>query len=184
VIPGALARRYARALLGLAPNPVARDKYAKDLVALAEIAKSQDTAQMPVLTVLASRRFPQAERKKLLSALAEKVQADPMVVKFLEHVLERDRIDGLGEISRAYVRMADETAGRLQAGITSAAPLSPDAVSGIKNALERATGKQVVMETSVDPELIGGVVAKVGSYVLDGSLKTALARMRTELKGT
>jgi F-type H+-transporting ATPase subunit delta len=182
VIPGALARRYARALLGLAPNPVARDKYAKDLTALVEITKSQDDAQMPVINVLGSRRYPQAERKKLLGALAQRVQADPMVVKFLEHVLERDRLDGLSEIARAYVRMADEAASRVQAEIVSAAPLSPDAVSGIKNALERATGKQVVMETSVDPELIGGVVAKVGSYVLDGSLKTALARMRTELK--
>jgi len=183
VIPGSLARRYARALLGLAPNPAARDKYAKDMAALAEIAKSQDEVQLPVLTVLASRRYPQAERKKLLAALAQRVGADPMVVKFLDYVLERDRLDGLPEITRAYVRMADEAAGRMQAEIVSAAPLSPDAVSGIKNALERATGKQVVMETNVDPELIGGVVAKVGSYVLDGSLKSALARMRHELKG-
>ncbi|HET6582414.1 MAG TPA: ATP synthase F1 subunit delta [Nannocystaceae bacterium] len=182
MIPGALARRYARALLALAPSPAARDKFAKDLVALAEIAKSQDDAQMPVLTVLASRRFPQAERKKLLGALARRIDADPMVVKFLEYVLERDRLEGLPDIARAYVRMADEAGGRVQAAIVSAAPLSPDAVSGIKHALERATGKQVVMATSVDPELIGGVVAKVGSYVLDGSLKTALARMRTELK--
>jgi F-type H+-transporting ATPase subunit delta len=184
VIPGALARRYARALLGLAPTPSARDKYAKDLVALATVAKSQDEAQMPVLSVLASRRFPQADRKKLLGALASRVDADPMVVKFLGHVLERDRIAGLPDIARAYVRMADEAAGRMQAEITSAAPLSPDAVAGIKNALERATGKQIVLETRVDPELIGGVVAKVGSYLLDGSLKTALARMRTELKGS
>ena len=183
MIPGALARRYARALLGLAPNPVARDKFAQDLVALAALAKSHDDTQMPVLTVLASRRFPSAERKKLLGALAQRVQVDPMVVKFLEYVMERDRLGGLPEIARAYVRMADEAAGRVQAEITSAAPLSPDAVSGIKHALERATGKQVVMETSVDPELIGGVVAKVGSYELDGSLKSALARMRTELKG-
>ena len=118
MISGALARRYARALLGLATSPTARDKFAKDLVALTDFARS-----------------------------------------------------------------TDEAAGRLQAEIVSAAPLPPDAVGGIKNALERATGKQIVMTTRVDPELIGGVVAKVGSYLLDGSLKSALARMRTALRG-
>jgi F-type H+-transporting ATPase subunit delta len=182
VIPGSLARRYARALLGLAPNAAARDKYAKDLAALAQLTKSPDEANKPLLDVLASRRFPHADRKKLLAAIAQRVGADEMVVKFLGHVIERDRIGGLSEIARAYLRMADEAAGRLQAELTSAAPLSPDTVAGIKNALERATGKQVVLETRVDPDLIGGVVAKVGSILLDGSLKSALGRMRTELK--
>lgn len=184
MIPGSLARRYARALIALAPNPGARDKYAKDLAALAELTQSEDEAQTPVLEVLDSRRFPHAQRKKLLAALASRVDADPQVLKFLDYVMTRGRMDGLPDIARAYSRMADEAAGRMQAEIVSAAPLSPDAVSGIKNAIERATGKQVVMQTRVDPELIGGVVAKVGSYVLDGSLKSALARMRTTLKET
>ncbi len=184
MIPGALARRYARALVALAPNPAARDKFAKDLAALTEVLASEDEAQMPVLDVLGSRRFPLAQRKQLLATFAGKVGADPQVVKFLDYVMERDRIGGLADISRAYSRMADDAAGRIQAEVVSAAPLSPDAQSGIKNAIERATGKQVVMQTRVDPELIGGVVAKVGSYMLDGSLKSALARMRTTLKET
>jgi len=183
VIPGSLARRYARALIGLAPNPMARDKFAKDLEELAQLARSHNPDEMPVLTVLASRRFPSAERKHLLQAFARRIGADPIVVKFLEFTMERDRIGGLPDIARAYRRMADEAAGRVQAEVTSAAPLSPDAESGIRSALERATGKQVVMTTKVDPELIGGVVAKVGSYVLDGSIKSALARMRTSLRG-
>lgn len=182
MIPGALARRYARALLGLAPDPGARDKYAKDLAALAEITRSTDESERQVITILANRRFPMRERTKLLEALASRVGADAMVVKFLTYVMERDRVGGLPDIARAYLRMADDAAGRVQAEVVAAAALSPDAVSGIKNALERATGKQVMLKTSVDPELIGGVVAKVGSYVLDGSLKSALARMRAELK--
>lgn len=183
MIPGSLARRYARALLGLAPQPQARDKFAQDLDALARLGRTHDPDQLPALTVLGSRRFPIAQRKQLLQALATRVGADAMVVKFLDYVMERDRIEGLPEIARAYRRMADEAGNRVQAEVTSAAPLSPDAESGIRSALERATGKQVVMTTKVDPELIGGVVAKVGSYELDGSLKTALARMRTQLRG-
>ena len=182
MIPGSLARRYARALIGLAETPAARDKFAKDLNALAAIAKSTDDAGHTVLTVLSSRRYSATDRKKLVSALARRVMADPMVVKFLAHAIDQDRIVGLPEIARAYTRMADEAAGRLQAEVTSAAPLDPTATARLQQALAKATGKTIVMTTKVDPELLGGVVTKLGSYVLDGSLRTALARMRDGLR--
>lgn len=182
MIPGSLARRYARALLGLAPTPIARDKYAKDITALADLAKATDNAGASVLSVLASRRYTLADRKKLLDALGRRVMADPMVIKFLAYAIEQDRIAGIVEIARAYVRMADEAAGRLQAEITSAAPLAPDAVAKLQSALAKATGKTIVLSTKVDPSLIGGVVTKLGSYILDGSVRTALERMRHDLR--
>lgn len=182
MIPGSLARRYARALLGLAPTPTARDKYAKDLGALAELAKATDTTGASVLTVLSTRRYTLTDRKKLLDALGRRVMADPMVIKFLAHAIEQDRISGIAEIARAYVRMADEAAGRLQAEVTSAAPLGPDAVTKLQTALAKATGKTIVLTTKVDPALIGGVVTKLGSYILDGSVRTALERMRHDLR--
>lgn len=181
MIPGSLARRYARALLGLAPSPAARDKYAKDLAALAAVATSVDETGGTVLSVLSTRRYAIADRKKLLDALGRRVMADPMVVKFLAHAIEQDRIGGIVEISRAYTKMADDAAGRLQAEITSAAPLGPDVQARLQQALAKATGKTIVLTTKVDPELLGGVVTKLGSYVLDGSLRSALARMRTGL---
>jgi F-type H+-transporting ATPase subunit delta len=182
VIPGSLARRYARALLGLATSPSQRDKFARDMTSLADIAKQRDEAGRPMLAVLSADRFTLADRKKLIGALARRVGADPMVVKFLDHVLERGRIEGLVEIARAYQRMADDAAGRVQAQVTSAQPLSPDELAKIKTALERATGKQVVTSTHVDPELIGGVVAKVGSYVIDGSVRSTLEQLRATLR--
>ena len=94
-----------------------------------------------------------------------------------------DETDDTPDIARAYRRMADEAGGRVNAEITSATALPPDAVAKIKTALEKATGKQIVATTSVDPELIGGVVAKVGSYVVDGSVRTALAQMKVALTG-
>jgi len=182
VIPGSLARRYARALLGLAPTPAARDKYATDLAALSEMAKSTDESGVTVLTVLTTRRYTVSDRKKLLDALGRRVAADPMVIKFLAYAIEQDRINGLHEITRAFVRMADDAAGRLQAEVTSAAPLGPDAIAELQQALAVATGKTIVLTTKVDPSLIGGVVTKLGSYVLDGSVRSALARMREELR--
>lgn len=182
MIPGSLARRYARALLGLATTPMARDKYAKDIAALATLTKSVDETGASVLTVLSTRRYSIADRKKLLESLGRRVMADAMVIKFLGHAIEKDRISGLPEIARAYVRMADEAAGRLQAEVTSAAPLLPDAVTRLQQALAKATGKTIVLTTKVDPALLGGVVTKLGSYVLDGSLRTALGRMRDDLR--
>jgi F-type H+-transporting ATPase subunit delta len=182
MIPGSLARRYARALIELAKTPTQRDKFAKDLEQLSAISKQSDETGTPVLSILAAERFSASDRKKLLGSLARKVMADPMVVKFLELVIDRDRMSGLPDIARAYQRMSDEAAGRLQAHITSATPLAPDALTRIKSALEKATGKTVVTSTSVDPELIGGVVARVGSYVIDGSVKSTLAQLRSELR--
>lgn len=182
MIPGSLARRYARALLQLAPSPAARDKYAKDLVALAELGRAADENGLTLLAALSSRRFSVADRKKLLEALGRRVGADPMVIKFLAHAIDKDRIVGLPEISRAFLRLSDEAANRVQAEITSAAPMSPDAVSRLQQALATATGKTVVVTTTVDPALLGGVITKVGSYVLDGSLRTQLAQMRESLQ--
>lgn len=182
MIPGALARRYARALIELAKTPTQRDKFGKDLLGLAELFEQRDQENATVLSVLAADRFPLAQRQKLAATLARRVAADPTVVKFTNVVLENGRIDGLPQIARAYQRMADDVAGRVQAHITSAAPLGVDAVAKIKNALQQATGKQVVTTQSVDPELIGGVAVKVGSFVLDGSVRATLAQLRKELR--
>jgi F-type H+-transporting ATPase subunit delta len=182
MIPGALARRYARALVGLAQSPTQRDKFADDMMQLADLAKQRDEAGTPLIGVLSAERFSVSDRKKLLGTLARRVGADPMVVKFLDHVIERGRIEGLIDIARAYQRMADDVANRTQAHITSAQPLSPESLANIKSALEAATGKTVVATTSVDPELIGGVVAKVGSYVIDGSIRSSLENLRASLR--
>lgn len=183
MIPGSLARRYARALIGLASSAPQRDKLAKDLDAFAQLSKSQDSYGLEVLTVLASERYPAGERKKLIDSFLRRLGADPLLGKFLHYVLERGRMEGVPEIARAYRRMADEAAGRVNAEITSAAPLAPDALTKITRALEQATGKTVITTTAVDPELIGGVIAKVGSTVLDGSVRSALAQLKSEIRG-
>lgn len=182
MIPGSLARRYARALLGLAETGPKRDKIAKDLDAFAELCKQQDSNGIAVMTVLASDRFASDDRKKVIDGFLRRLGADPLLGKFLHYVLERGRINGVADIARAYRRMADDAAGRVNAEIISAAALTPDALAKIKKALETATGKQVIATTSVDPELIGGVVAKVGSYVVDGSVRSALTQLKTSLR--
>jgi len=182
MIPGSLARRYARALIGLANNSAQRDKIAADLDAFAEVCRTQDSYGVLVMNVLASERFAMAERKKLVDSFLRRLHADPMLGKFLHYVLDRGRFEGVPDIARAHRRMADEAARRVNAEITSASPIAPATLAKIKQALEQATGKEVIATTHVDPELIGGVVAKVGSYVIDGSVRTALTQLKTSLR--
>jgi F-type H+-transporting ATPase subunit delta len=173
-----LARRYARALIQLAPNPAQRDKALRDFDAYVDIATARTGEGGSALVVLSAERFPVSQRLGLSRALAAKVGADPILVKFLDHVIERGRGGGIPLIAAAYRRLADEAAGRVRAKLTSARPLAPDAVARLKSALEQATGKQVLVTTAVEPELIGGVVTEIGSFVLDGSVKAQLAGMR------
>ena len=182
MIPGALARRYARALIGLAKSPAQRDKFTKDLSSLTDVFRQIDSDNATILSVLAADRFPLAQRQSLAATFGRRLGVDPTVLKFIDVVIENGRIAGLPDIARAYQRMSDDVAGRVQAHITSAAPLGMDAVAKIKSALEQATGKQVVTTQSVDPELIGGVAVKVGSFVLDGSVRATLAQLRKELR--
>jgi len=182
MIPGSLARRYARALLGLADNGPQRDKIARDLDTFADLCKRQDSYGVPLLTVISSERYSMDERKRVVDGFMRRLGADPILGKFLHYVLERGRAQGVPEIARSYRRMADEAAGRVNAEITSASPLPADALAKITRALEQATGKQVIATTAVDPELIGGVVAKVGSYVVDGSVRSTLAQLKTSLR--
>lgn len=182
MIPGTLARRYAQALLSLATSAPQRDRFARDMAAVANIVQQRDEAGRTPLDVLSADRFPADQRKKLLQTLARRVMVDPIVLRFLEVVFDRQRIDGLPQIARTYQRLADQAANRVQATLTSATPLSPESVERIKSALERALKKTVVPTTAVDPELIGGVVAKVGSLVIDGSVRSTLAQLRTSMR--
>jgi F-type H+-transporting ATPase subunit delta len=183
MIPGTLARRYARALMDLAQSPTERDAFADDLDAFADLTRQKDDAGAPLVVTLTADRFLLSQRAKLVEALATRLSVAPMVLRFVHYVLERGRMDGITQIARASRRMADDLANRVRAKITTARPLSADATGRLVEALERATGRTVISSSHVNPEIIGGVVAQVGSYVLDGSVPSTLAAIRASLRG-
>lgn len=182
MIPGSLARRYARALLQLADTPIQREIFGRDLTSFARSASASDPEQPSLLHVLESGAYFVSERRAVLRKVLERMALDPTVVKFLLFVFERGRVNGVPQIAQQYAEMADALAGRVHAKLTSARPMPDGTVAKIKAALERATGKTILLDTAVDPELIGGVVTQVGSVVYDGSLKTQLGNLRTALR--
>jgi len=171
MIPGSLARRYARALILLADNAMQREAFARGLGDFAQAMECADGSGSTLGGVLDSERYPLSERHNVLQAVCRRLGVDPTVAAFLRYVLDRGRIGGVEQMARFYNEMADEMAGRLHAA------------AKIKSALERATGKTIILDTSVEPELVGGVVTQVGSVVLDGSVKTQLQNLRNTLGG-
>lgn len=181
MIPATLARRYARALLQLAETPMQREIFGRDLAAFVRTATAS-TEGTTLLDVLDFAIHKQSERRAVLSAVLGRMSLDATVTRFLQLVFDRGRIGAAAKIAESYAEMADALAGRMKATITSAKALTPDAVAKLKAALERSTGKTILVETKVDPSLIGGVVTQLGTYKFDGSVKTQLERMRTALR--
>lgn len=182
MIFGALARRYARALLLLADSPAEREKFAEDMQAFAQASTSSEKEDEPtLLQVLVDERHLPSQRKRLLVTIATHLGLSATVIKFLEFVFEQGRIAAIPDIARLHNDMVDELVGRLRAQIRSAQPLSSDAIRKLQEALERATGKTLILNAEVDPELMGGLVTQIGSMVVDGSIRTALANMRSKL---
>jgi F-type H+-transporting ATPase subunit delta len=120
-------------------------------------------------------------RQAMLNRIADAAGFVPPVRRFLDLLVARNRMDMLGEVVTAYRKFLDERVGIVRARVTSARELNADEQSALRTKLERATGKQVRMDVAIDPALIGGVVAQVGSTIYDGSLLRQLASFRNRL---
>lgn len=183
MIPGILARRYARALIELADGPRKRDVFGQNLAAVVAATKVDDGRGSSLATILETERYPASQRRAVLDTVCKRLRIDPTVVKFLDYVFDRGRIGGLAQMSRFYDQMVDEMANRVHAEVRSARPLNQNSLGRIKQSLEQATHKTVLLDSSVDPSLIGGLVTKIGSTVIDGSVKKSLETMRAALRG-
>ena len=174
---GSVARRYARALFDIGVSKSNYEVFGGELAALAATYESspelKQTLENPV--------FKLDQRRGILDKLLPRVAPSTEVRSFAQLLLERGRIGALPAIARAYKELVDEKLGRLQATVTSAQPLDAATAASVQRALERRTGKKVVLTTSVDPTLIGGIVARVGDLVFDGSLKTRLEGLRSRI---
>ena len=174
MISGSLARRYARALLELGIDKGSHEKLSAEVDDLAATyAGSRDLGE-----ALTNPVFPRAKRREVLEAVLARVGVSPETRNFTLLLLDRERIAFLPAIARELRAMVDDKLGRVRATVTSARPLPPDHVQEIQASLEKASGKRVLLDKTEDPSLIGGVIAKLGDVVYDGSVRTQLERMR------
>jgi len=172
-----LASRYARALLGAVREPQAREATDAFLSALAEAVDSSDTLRASLF----DPAVPRAVRTGSLQNLAASVGMDETVSKFLTLLVERGRLAALSGIAQVFHELREAEAGILPAEVTTAAPLTADLRARIEAALQKASGSKIRLVCRVEPSILGGAVAKVGSFVFDGSLRTQLARLRKQM---
>lgn len=172
-----LARRYAKAIFDLGVSQGGLDKIGADLRTLAKAMKISPELAM----TLSSPAIKRSDRRKVVDALMQHIGVVTTTRNTIYLLLDGERLDSLPMISREIDRMIEEKAGRVSAEVTSAKPLDPAQLSQITAALEKLSGKKVSISSRQDPDLLGGVVAKVGDTVYDGSLRTQLRTLRDEL---
>jgi F-type H+-transporting ATPase subunit delta len=122
-----------------------------------------------------------AQRQSLMEAIAGAMSLSTPVTKMLVLLAKSGKLDLVPELAAAYRERLLSHQNLVRAEVTSAAPLTPEKTRALEDSLSRVTGKKVEVSVSVDPDLLGGVVARIGSTVYDGSVKTQLTRMRQEL---
>ena len=174
-----VASRYATALFDLAKEEGQLDDVARDLDTLQSlIGESADLKRFIANPVVSRDAQGQAIR-----AVAEKAGLSSMTTKFLGVLAQQRRLVVLSDVVRAYRDALADHRGELKAEIVSAAPLSDEQLETVKAAIGRYAGRAVNVETDVDPELLGGLVVRVGSRMLDASLKTKLQQLEQSMRG-
>lgn len=176
--PQAVARRYAHALFDVATRGGKVDRVGADLATFqALVAGSPDLGR-----VFASPVIPVRNKRAIVDDLvARSGDLCGEVARLLEMLADRDRLSLLDGVTAEYQVQAMRAARRVSAEIVSAVPLDAARASALADALGRATGLEVTLTQRVDPAMVGGLVAKVGSLVFDGSVTRQLARMRDRL---
>jgi F-type H+-transporting ATPase subunit delta len=173
----AAARRYARALFSIARDDGAVDAVGGELDRMAEVFEQAPELRHALFRPL----HPVKERRAVLESVCERLGSSPSVRNFLVFLIDQRRLVDFEAIRGEYVRLADEAAGRMQAEVTSASELPEALRERLRSALAQRTGRQIELVVKVDPELIGGAIAKVGGVVFDGSLRTQLSQLHDSL---
>jgi F-type H+-transporting ATPase subunit delta len=173
----AVARRYARALHALASDAQRADAVAD------ELARFEQTLSVePALREALLRPWVKATTKRaIVLEVADRLGVSPLTRNFLALVAQRRRLGVLGDITAAYRTVLDEAAGRIRARVRSAAALSDAERATLRERLGRRLGKTVLLDTQVDPSLLGGFVAEIGNQVLDISVAGQLGVLRERI---
>jgi F-type H+-transporting ATPase subunit delta len=176
----AAASRYARALADLVLAPSSRVEPQSVSAQLEQFERALSTSA-ELRQVLLSPAVPAARKRDLVSRLAAQLGASPLVRNFLCVVIGHRRVKLLPEILRAFQEVLDERSGIVRADVFSARDLDTDERASLAAQLARLTRGKVECRFALDPALMGGAVARIGSTVYDGSLRGQLESLRRKL---
>lgn len=171
------ARRYARALYDATGDALKRRAAQADLEGLSALL-----AELPELgTTLANPALKGEARTRLVADVASRLGLQPLTRRFVELLVERQRVNILPDVAEVFGAMLAQAEGRLHATVVSAGPLSPLQLAPIQRMLESRTGKKVELQSETDAALLAGVVVRMGDVEMDLSLRSNLARLQERL---
>ena len=178
-IVAGLSGRYATALFDLARDARSLDTVAASLNTLkAALAESAD-----LRTLTTSPRLDRASAARGIAGVAESLQLDPLTTKFLGVLATNRRLGDLPHIIRDFAALAARQRGEMTATVTSAVPLTPEQQDQLKAKLKQRLRQDVALDLRVDKDILGGLVVRTGSQLIDSSLRTKLNTLAQAMKG-
>ena len=174
-----LAERYAAALFELADDGHALDQVAADLRELRAMLHGSGD----LLRLVRSPVLSRAEQGKAMAALAASAQLSKLTADFIAVVAHNRRLFAVPAMIEAYLEKLAARRGEVTAEVTAAQPLSEAQQTALGDQLRRVIGSRVAIDVRVDPSLLGGMVVKIGSRMVDGSLRGQLQRLQLSMKG-
>ncbi len=178
-IQASLGGRYALALFETAEQSRSIDTIEASLVTLRDaLATNKDLVALTKSPVVA-----RGAAVKAILAVADTLGLDGVTKNFLGVLAENRRLSALPQIIRAFRQLASRHRGEVAAEVTSAHPLTESQVAELKQQLRTRVGREVSVDLSVDPDLLGGLVVRIGSQMIDSSIRTRLNALASAMKG-
>lgn len=175
----AVARRYAVALADVVTSRGDAQDTREELSAWESLMQ----ANPQLAEVFRHPTIPYEQKRGVLSELIKRSRVSPTTANFLKILLQNHRLADLGEINRQFTRELDRRVGVVNAQVTTARPVSPEAQEALRARLAELTGSKVRLEFGVDADLIGGVVTRIGSTLYDGSVRGQLQQVKRKMIG-
>jgi F-type H+-transporting ATPase subunit delta len=172
-----LANRYASALFLCAKEKGSVEQTLEELNKISVLVDQNQALEKHFSSPIISRE----EKKSLAVEICSSLNLNQLVLGLMSLLAENARLEKISEISQAFIRKCDDENGVVRGSLKAARPLSDDEKKMINVAVEKATNKKVVLETKEEPNLLGGLVAEVGSYRFDGSLVSQIENLKEDL---
>ena len=175
MLKGAIGRRYAGAIFDIARKQNTIDRTLEDVEGIASLFSNRK-----LVYLLNEPKIPvQRKEAAIRQALASKVLPTSLNLALL--VVQRELVEAMPNIARELKQMVLDYKNQAVAEVTTAAPMDEQQLNEVKQALERRTGKYILLQAKVQPEILGGVVARVGDQVIDASIRHRLAALQQQL---
>jgi F-type H+-transporting ATPase subunit delta len=174
LISSDLAKRYARAFFDIAVEEGKIEDYGRELATFSSLTQQNKALQ----EFLANPIFELKSKKNVIEELLGRTQISGRTANFLRLLVDKQRINLLGEIENAYREFMDKSLKKVRVSVKTPYPLTSELEGALKQRVAEMTGKEVEMTVEDDVSLIGGLIVRVGDTMYDGSIKTQLGNMR------